>query len=237
MAPAARFLVRESVCGCGLSACPAAGDPRAPDLLQTAQDQFDAAGGYDADKRIANVLTGLGFKQSDWSKLCSEFSGGWQMRIALARLLLGPAGQDAASGASAGVLFLARPRPGRTRAQLSCLSIARLRARGRSHSTAPRAGRADQPPGPRGVQVAGRVPEGLGRGCAHPPRAPALPRRAPLSGSRSPGPAGPRRQAWSSSAMTRSCWSPRATASSKCAAAGCTTTSVRAAAGRSSFDN
>jgi len=113
------------VCGCGLSACPAAGDPRAPDLLQTAQDQFDAAGGYDADKRIANVLTGLGFKQSNWSKLCSEFSGGWQMRIALARLLLGPAGQDAASGASAGVLFLARPRPGPTRARSPRTSLAR----------------------------------------------------------------------------------------------------------------
>jgi hypothetical protein len=118
----------EECAGARLSAArPAAGDPRAPELLQTAQDQFDAAGGYDADKRIANVLTGLGFKQSDWSKLCSEFSGGWQMRIALARLLLGPAGQDAASGASAGVLFLARPRPGPTRARSLCMSFARPR--------------------------------------------------------------------------------------------------------------
>ena len=42
-------------------------------------DRFEAAGGYDADKRIANVLTGLGFKQEDWNKSCSEFSGGWQV--------------------------------------------------------------------------------------------------------------------------------------------------------------
>ena len=43
-------------------------------------DRFEAAGGYDADKRIANVLTGLGFKQEDWNKSCSEFSGGWQVQ-------------------------------------------------------------------------------------------------------------------------------------------------------------
>lgn len=45
-------------------------------------DKFEAAGGYDADKRIANVLTGLGFKQEEWNKNCSEFSGGWQVRFA-----------------------------------------------------------------------------------------------------------------------------------------------------------
>lgn len=46
-------------------------------------DRFEAAGGYDADKRIANVLTGLGFKQEDWNKSCSEFSGGWQVCAAV----------------------------------------------------------------------------------------------------------------------------------------------------------
>ncbi len=68
----------------------------------------------------------------------------------------------------------------------------------------------------------------------------AAPRRAAAARGRPagrPGPAGPRRQAWSSSATTRSCSSPRATASSKCAAAGCTTTLVRGAARRSSFDD
>ena len=38
--------------------------------------------------RIESVLTGLGFKRSDFTRDCGEFSGGWQMRIALAKLLL-----------------------------------------------------------------------------------------------------------------------------------------------------
>lgn len=57
--------------------------------LAAAQEAFEAADGYKADEMIAGVLNGLGFQQSDWTRLCSEFSGGWQMRIALARLLLG----------------------------------------------------------------------------------------------------------------------------------------------------
>ena len=56
-----------------------AGTQKANNKLQAAMDRFEAAGGYDADKRIANVLTGLGFKQEDWNKSCSEFSGGWQV--------------------------------------------------------------------------------------------------------------------------------------------------------------
>ena len=51
-------------------------------------DQFEAAGGYDADKRIAIVLTGLGFKQEQWNKTCNEFSGGWQACAAV--LVLAP---------------------------------------------------------------------------------------------------------------------------------------------------
>ena len=38
--------------------------------------------------RVETVLHGLGFKPSDMGRPCSEFSGGWQMRIALAKLLL-----------------------------------------------------------------------------------------------------------------------------------------------------
>ena len=38
--------------------------------------------------RIESILSGLGFKRSDYSRDCSEFSGGWQMRIALSKLLL-----------------------------------------------------------------------------------------------------------------------------------------------------
>ncbi len=45
-------------------------------------------GFYDIDSRIGKVLTGLGFKTSDFSRLTDEFSGGWQMRIELAKILL-----------------------------------------------------------------------------------------------------------------------------------------------------
>lgn len=56
--------------------------------LDTATIEFEAAGGYTIEQKIGNVLKGLGFVEADYDKLCSEFSGGWQMRIALARLLL-----------------------------------------------------------------------------------------------------------------------------------------------------
>eukprot|EP01035_Chromulina_nebulosa_P018980 gene18980-24792_t len=56
--------------------------------LSEAQGEFEAAGGYNVEQKISLVLKGLGFVENDYDKLCSEFSGGWQMRIALARLLL-----------------------------------------------------------------------------------------------------------------------------------------------------
>ena len=56
--------------------------------LEEASVEFEAAGGYTVEQKIANVLKGLGFIEEDYDRLCSEFSGGWQMRIALARLLL-----------------------------------------------------------------------------------------------------------------------------------------------------
>jgi ATP-binding cassette subfamily F protein 3 len=52
------------------------------------QEQFRHQGGYTMEAEIGTVLKGLGFSQSDWYRDCGEFSGGWQMRIALARLLL-----------------------------------------------------------------------------------------------------------------------------------------------------
>jgi len=52
------------------------------------QEQFRHGGGYTMEAEIGTVLKGLGFQQSDWYRDCGEFSGGWQMRIALARLLL-----------------------------------------------------------------------------------------------------------------------------------------------------
>ena len=56
--------------------------------LEAATVEFEAAGGYTVEQKIANVLKGLGFMEEDNDRYCSEFSGGWQMRIALARLLL-----------------------------------------------------------------------------------------------------------------------------------------------------
>ncbi len=52
------------------------------------QEQFRHSGGYTMEAEIGSVLKGLGFSQEDWHRDCGEFSGGWQMRIALARLLL-----------------------------------------------------------------------------------------------------------------------------------------------------
>lgn len=43
---------------------------------------------YRREELITQVLTGLGFNQSDFTRTCDEFSGGWQMRIALAKVLL-----------------------------------------------------------------------------------------------------------------------------------------------------
>ncbi|HEY3706245.1 MAG TPA: ABC-F family ATP-binding cassette domain-containing protein, partial [Terracidiphilus sp.] len=52
------------------------------------QERFHALNGYALDAQVGAVLTGLGFGKDDWSRLTDEFSGGWQMRIALAKLLL-----------------------------------------------------------------------------------------------------------------------------------------------------
>ena len=57
-------------------------------VYSDAQADFEAAGGYTVEERVSKVLKGLGFKEDDFDRLCSDFSGGWQMRIALARLLL-----------------------------------------------------------------------------------------------------------------------------------------------------
>ena len=52
------------------------------------QSEFTARDGYNIESRVGAVLTGLGFRREDWQKRVEEFSGGWQMRIALAKLLL-----------------------------------------------------------------------------------------------------------------------------------------------------
>ncbi|MDD5093885.1 MAG: ABC-F family ATP-binding cassette domain-containing protein [Dehalococcoidia bacterium] len=52
------------------------------------QHQFEAADGYNAEYEARIILSGLGFAESDWSRSLGEFSGGWLMRAALAKLLL-----------------------------------------------------------------------------------------------------------------------------------------------------
>jgi len=51
-------------------------------------DRFDRLDGYRVEARIGRVLDGLGFAPGDRLKRCAEFSGGWQMRIALAKVLV-----------------------------------------------------------------------------------------------------------------------------------------------------
>ena len=53
------------------------------------QDRFRLHDGYSIELKTATVLQGLGFKTSDFERPTETFSGGWQMRIALAKLLLG----------------------------------------------------------------------------------------------------------------------------------------------------
>ena len=61
---------------------------RNAERLARAVDAYEAMGVAGKDQRIERVLNGLGFAREDHNRSCTEFSGGWQMRIALARLLL-----------------------------------------------------------------------------------------------------------------------------------------------------
>ena len=51
-------------------------------------ERFEALGGYTVEADARAVLFGLGFKEADLDRSTEEFSGGWQMRLALAKLLL-----------------------------------------------------------------------------------------------------------------------------------------------------
>ena len=53
-----------------------------------AQDRFERLGGYELEARARQILAGLGFPVEDFDKPARDFSGGWQMRIALSKLLL-----------------------------------------------------------------------------------------------------------------------------------------------------
>ncbi len=51
-------------------------------------EAFERADGYSIESRARSILSGLGFSEEDAARTCDEFSGGWQMRIALAKLLM-----------------------------------------------------------------------------------------------------------------------------------------------------
>src|SRR5215469_4260552 len=69
-------------------------DPASPEYAQVADrfheldSEFRNRDGYAIEAQVGTVLAGLGFPHSDWHRRTEEFSGGWQMRIALAKLLL-----------------------------------------------------------------------------------------------------------------------------------------------------
>src|SRR5216110_928658 len=73
------------------------GDPAIPEAehdqmlarYSDLQDTFRHRDGYSIELKTATVLQGLGFTTTDFPRPCETFSGGWQMRIALAKLLLG----------------------------------------------------------------------------------------------------------------------------------------------------
>src|SRR5690242_8991555 len=69
-------------------------DPESAEYAQVAdrfhqvEGEFRAKDGFAIEAQVGAVLSGLGFPQRDWQRRTEEFSGGWQMRIALAKLLL-----------------------------------------------------------------------------------------------------------------------------------------------------
>ena len=60
----------------------------AADRYSDIADQLHVHDIYTLDSQVGAVLSGLGFSKEDWERKTEEFSGGWQMRIALAKLLL-----------------------------------------------------------------------------------------------------------------------------------------------------
>ena len=58
------------------------------DKLDKLQRQFEALDGYGLDARIGKILPEMGFQMEDGERLVSAFSGGWQMRMGLGKILL-----------------------------------------------------------------------------------------------------------------------------------------------------
>src|SRR5690606_6656474 len=56
--------------------------------LHEKEERFGMLGGYEIDEKTEKVLFGLGFKREELAKPYAQFSGGWQMRVELAKILL-----------------------------------------------------------------------------------------------------------------------------------------------------
>lgn len=66
-----------------------AGAPGAVERLVEQTEHFRMAGGFSMDERVGEVLHGLGFSRERWEQPVGALSGGWKVRVALARMLLG----------------------------------------------------------------------------------------------------------------------------------------------------
>ena len=74
------------------AAVPAAEHDTLLERYSTLQERFRMGDGYAIDQKVAIVLRGLGFSQADFDLEAGHLSGGWQMRLALAKLLLSAPG-------------------------------------------------------------------------------------------------------------------------------------------------
>ncbi|MGL4854316.1 MAG: ATP-binding cassette domain-containing protein, partial [Lentisphaeria bacterium] len=63
-------------------------DPKLLNTLSELQHKFELSGGYTLQHELERCLSGLGFKVSDFHRPFRSFSGGWQMRAELARILV-----------------------------------------------------------------------------------------------------------------------------------------------------
>lgn len=63
-------------------------DPELLDEYSHALHDFEVAGGYEMEHRTAEVLEGLGFSTADLQRPYDQFSGGWRMRVLLAKMML-----------------------------------------------------------------------------------------------------------------------------------------------------
>ena len=56
--------------------------------LSVIQSKFESINGYDLESKVEKLLPTIGFNQNEADRLVGDFSGGWQMRIALGKILL-----------------------------------------------------------------------------------------------------------------------------------------------------